>query len=175
MRKRIAHPASSLPEQDRTDYLATVAAMALVDGRADPVEVARLRRLGAVLRLGRAEIDRIVRTVTEGRAETLASDEVLARLSARPQTRSSLMMDAIVIAFCDGQLVRTESQALGLLARRLGLQDEEVREMAMLVENVLFRHRPMDDHALAQQFGEALATGEWLREVSSGEEPAAQG
>jgi tellurite resistance protein len=151
------HPATSLPEADRVAYLRAVASVSLADGRAANAELAKLKRLAKTLELQPAVFDKLL---AELRAQQSSGiDEGLRLAGADEVIRSSLMTDAIVIAFVDGKLDRGESRMLHDLARQLSFTDDEVLQIASFVERVLFKREEADAQSLAKEFGSVLSGG----------------
>ena len=166
MTKMAQHPAASLPQSDRVEYLNVIASMALVDGRAAEPELMKLERLGEALALPTAIVAVELVSLKKGRIAGQVTREGMLRFRQKAAIRESLMMDSIVLAFSDGQLVPTESKQLTALATALGYAHEEVVALARMVEKILFKRGEVEDQFLARQFGEtlaaALAPGGWL-------------
>ena len=170
MTKVTEHPATKLPQNDRIEYLNVIASMALVDGKAAEPELAKLQRLGQTLGLPKAITATELASLRKGRIAGPVTREGVLRFREHNEVRESLMMDSIVIAFSDGQLVPTESKQLTSLAVALGYQPDEVVAMARWVEHILFKHGRIEDQPMARQFGETLAAavapGGWLHRVA---------
>src|ERR1043165_9423665 len=67
MTKLLEHPALSLPEKDRMEYLNVIASMALVDGKAADPELAKLKSLGSALKLPAAVIQVELASLKKGK------------------------------------------------------------------------------------------------------------
>ena len=167
MSKVSKHPAAALPEPERAEYWNVVASLAVVDGSVAEDERKKIGRLGEVLELSEDVRKTQLAALSKGRTSGAVTREAMDRIRDQPMLRTSLMMDAIVIAFSDGKLMPSESKQLGLLARGLGISHEEVLKTARLVERILFSREGESDQALTAEFGESLAGApSWLRRVS---------
>lgn len=163
------HPAATLTEEDRSVYLRVVASIALADGRTDERELRKLRRLAGVLDLPRSLVDETLASVTPlgaGAAAGVRSAQIAA-FRGLHTVRSYLVMDAIVIAFSDEELVPTESRRIADLAGLLGVSPDEIYMLAGFVEKILFK-REANSRVLAAELGQAVGApgaGEGLVEM----------
>ena len=165
------HPAAHMVIEDRLVYLRTVVSIALADGRTEPRELEKLRRLVRVLELPSSALDEVLTALRAARgsgdAVPGASAAQVAGFRGLRAVRSYLVMDAIAIAFSDAELVPAESRRIAELAHLVGVEPDEIYMLAGFVEKILFK-RDADSRVLAAELGVAVGApgaGEGLVEM----------
>ncbi len=120
-------------EADRLDYVTIVATVAAADGALTGAEVARVRKLVALLGLPeRAEADIASATVVPP-----ASVEALkTRLGASP-LRHALLADCLLVAQSDGLVQDTEKAELLGIRSELGVTEDEFFALSRYVRSLL--------------------------------------
>lgn len=149
------HPAATLPEAERLEYLRLVASMALVDGRITGAELAKLERLGKTLSLAPHIIAPLIVAVRGGKLDQPAPTDEALWFKGPKAVRFHLMIDSIVLAFTDGKLAGAEGERIARLAQLLDVAREDVVRMARLIEKILWK-READEAVLARELGEAV-------------------
>jgi uncharacterized tellurite resistance protein B-like protein len=153
------HPAASLPEVERLEYMRLIASIALVDGQSDSVEVGKLHRLADALRLHPDVTKPLFDSLTQSRLDAAVSPREVVWFKEPKMLRWHLMLDSIAIAFSDGKLSETETRRIAELARLLEVPAEDVSRMASMIENILFK-RDADHVVLARELGEAIGSAD---------------
>ena len=170
------HPAASLPESLRFQYVAVLVSLVYADGRADERELSLVRRLCDALRLGPWAHEALEAAMRHPNAALV--DETLRLLGAIGDLRFSLMADAIAFGFVDGRLSSAEATALHDFADALGVSRDQALALARWVEGAIIKptnpDRPLT-HALAAGLAgmpvDAASTEaalRWLQEVLQG-------
>lgn len=150
----LGHPVHDLPESERVEYLLAVASLVAVDGATAHAPLADLRALCRESGLTTSDADRVLASAAT--PDLPRVDVELAHVSRRPELATSLLADAIAIAFSSDQLAEAKGPALARMSERLGLGVAQAELIARYVETV----RMGGDHAahphLAKELGAAL-------------------
>ena len=145
------HPASTLSEQERSDYLVAVAFIALGDRAGDPTARSQLEAMGATLGISEDAARRAVdAAVSSDRAH---ASRVLANLR-QSELRVALLTDVIVLAFADAQVATAEAASIAWLARQMNMTTADVVLIGRYVEGVVQGH---SEEPLAKKLAEKLA------------------
>jgi uncharacterized tellurite resistance protein B-like protein len=151
------HPALSLPEPQRCDYLKAIASLVLADGLVDPKEIGSLSALCKSLQLS-PESERAVLDSAK-QVDRAAVDAWLESTRRDPALRSALMIDAIVMVMVDGKVVSAEAEAIASLSRKVGISIGEAALIGRYVETVVMRgETDPDSSRLSRELAEGLAT-----------------
>jgi uncharacterized tellurite resistance protein B-like protein len=133
------HPARTLPEPERVDYLIAVASLVIADSHVDEAELAIMRRLCRALDVTPASEERVIEAAkSPDRAKV---ESVLHDVSRDVPLRVSLLADAIVVAFADGRLARAETAEIAALARKLSVSPAQAVLIARSVEEAVAEER----------------------------------
>jgi uncharacterized tellurite resistance protein B-like protein len=129
------HPARTLPEPQKIEYLLAVAQFVWADGVVARPEMRRLVDVCNALALSDAGREQLIAaaaapdpTRVEAAVHWIREDVAL---------RFSLLGDAILIAFADGILADPEATEIGQLAQRMGVETAQAMAMARYVEGLL--------------------------------------
>lgn len=132
----IPHPAASLPESLRFQYVAVLVAVVYADGSADVREISLVRRLCDALDLAPSARETI-------EAATRAPNPIMVKQTVRllgaigDKLRFALMTDAIAFSFVDGRVTSSEITQLWSFADSLEISRDSVLALARWVEGVL--------------------------------------
>jgi uncharacterized tellurite resistance protein B-like protein len=152
------HPARSLPEAQRIEYLLAVAQFVWADGVVARPEMRHLRDMCQALALSDAGREELIAAAAA--PDRTRVDAAVAWIKGDVALRFSLMGDAILIAFADGILAGPEADGIVELAQRLGVETSQAIAMARYVEGLLRRPSDKTDPSirlLSRQLEEALA------------------
>lgn len=167
----LEHPAHDLSEGERVEYLLAVGSLLAADRGAHPAEIESLRAICRALGVTEADEARIVASAAS--PDPARVDAELARVRHRPDLATSLIADAIAIAFSHDRLERAEADVLARMAERLGMQVGQVELVARYVESVRLGGAHAEHPHLASDLGEALVHAHpktrsgvaWLRRI----------
>jgi hypothetical protein len=150
----LGHPIHDLPEAERVEYLLAVASLVVVDGAASPAAIERLRVLGREAGLTASDAAAVLASASIPDLKRV--DAELARVSKRPELATSLLADAIAIAFSSDQLAAAKGATLARMGERLGLNVAQAELIARYVESVRMGGEHAAHPHLAKELGEAL-------------------
>jgi uncharacterized tellurite resistance protein B-like protein len=151
------HPARSLPDKQRIDYLLVVAAIAYADRQIAEAERENLRDLSAALGLSNMDADRVVATMVAPHPSQLAR---VFDSFKRGDLRYTLLTDATVLAFADGQVESGEAETIARFAQALDIDTAQAVMIGRYVEEVVQgkRTESLSDE-LAQKLGQIPSQG----------------
>lgn len=129
-----SHPAQSVSEKNRIDYLLAVASIAWADRSADETEIGKLRQLCATLRVTGEAADRVVAAATEPDARRVTK---ILRRFRNDSLRFSLLADVTLIAFSDGRVDSGEAEQISAYAKELSLATAHATMIGRYVENAI--------------------------------------
>jgi tellurite resistance protein len=167
----LEHPAHDLSEEERVEYLLAVGSLVAAERSVHPAEIESLRAICHALGVTRQDEAKIVASAIAPDAARV--DAELGRLRHRPDLATSLLADAIAIAFSNEQLERAEADVLGRMAERLGMHVGQVELIARYVESVRLGGEHASHPHLASELGDALVHAhpktrsgvQWLRRI----------
>jgi uncharacterized tellurite resistance protein B-like protein len=133
------HRARSLPEAERIEYLTAVASLVVADAHVDDAELAVLGRLCRALDVSAEAQERVIAAARS--PDRAAVERALAEVAKDADLRTSLLADAIVVAFADGKLMPGETQHIDDFARRLGLTQAQAVLISRHVEAIVRAER----------------------------------
>jgi uncharacterized tellurite resistance protein B-like protein len=145
------HPALSVSEKDRIDYLLAVASIAWADRSADEAEIQKLRQLCETLQVSGEAAERVVAAATEPDAKRVTK---ILRRFPNDSLRFALLADVTLIAFCDGRVESGEAEQIAAYARELHLATAHATTIGRYVENAI-HGRPAGK--LSQELSDKLA------------------
>jgi uncharacterized tellurite resistance protein B-like protein len=129
------HPARSLPEPQKIEYLLAVAQFVWADGVVAKPEMRRLSDVCDALALAPSGREKLIAAAAAPDPKRV--DAAVHWIKEDVALRFSLMGDAILIAFADGILADPEAAEIVQLAQRLGVETEQAMAMARYVEGLL--------------------------------------
>jgi len=152
------HPARTLPEPQKIEYLLAVAQFVWADGVVARPEMRRLVDVCNALALSDAGREQLIAAAAE--PDPTREEAAVRWIKDDVALRFSLMGDAILIAFADGILADPEAAEIVQLAQRMGVETVQAMAMARYVEGLLRVPSNKTDpsiRALSRQLEEALA------------------
>lgn len=126
------HPALTISEQDRIDYLTAVASIAWADRSVDEKETTKLRQLCETLQVTGEAADRVIAAAASPDAQRVT--KILHRFR-NDSLRFSLLADVTLIAFTDGRVESGEAEQIAKYARELSLATAHATVIGRYVES----------------------------------------
>ncbi len=150
----LGHPVHDLSEAERVEYLLAVASLVSVDGALSHTALADLRILCGEAGLTTSDADHLLASAAAPDLKRV--DVELAQIAKRPELATSLLADAIALAFSSDQLAAAKGPALARMSERLGLGVAQAELIARYVESVSMGGEHAAHPHLAKDLGTAL-------------------
>lgn len=149
------HPALSLDEKRRIDYLSAVASIVYADENVAESELGVIRDLCGVLELSEEGTARVIDATRHKPEWTQAVFDELRHAGLGVP----LVTDAIIVAFADGRLTLGETKGLAAMAHLVGVTTAQIALIARFVDAEVGSELPSEpgDGQLARELAEALA------------------
>jgi uncharacterized tellurite resistance protein B-like protein len=129
-----AHPARTLPEDQRVDYLLVVAAVAFADGQVAEEELATVTDLCDALDITGTRREEILAAAR--RPDQDRVDQILDAMTD-PATRQALLTDVITVVYADGRVGMGEAEEVARFAERLKIGTSQAVLIARYVEGAI--------------------------------------
>lgn len=150
----LGHPVHALAASERVEYLLAVASLVAVDGATSPAALEDLRVLCREAGLTGSDVDRVLASASTPDLKRV--DTELAQIAKRPELATSLLADAIAVAFSSDQLAAAKVTTLARMSERLGLGVAQAELIARHVESVRMGGAHAAHPHLAKELGAAL-------------------